>query len=140
MLKKLQKKTGKSAAVGGITTPTASLQPSTAATTLELMDYIDKVISEERGTTTTSSAHAATTSSTRAASGRKGVGSHKKKNPQPPAALSAHQGWILLDSTKFEEISFDYQDIFLDELLTIRVNNYLQYVCRRFSDKLKVHF
>ncbi len=101
------------------TTPIASLPTSTAATTLELLDYFDKAMPEERGTTTTSSAHAATTSSARAASGRKGVGCHKKKNPQPPAALTAHQAWTLQDSTEFEEISVDYQEIFLDELLTI---------------------
>jgi hypothetical protein len=44
-----------------------------------------------------------------------------------------------LDSTEFEEICFDYRDIFLDDLLTTRVNNYAQYVRRRFSAKLRVN-
>ncbi len=86
-----------------------------------------------------SSSCAATTSSAHAVSGRKRVGSHRKKNPQIPAALSAHQGWTLLDSTEFDPIYFYYQDIFLDELLMIRKNNYVQCVQRRFSDKLRVN-
>jgi hypothetical protein len=79
-------------------------------------------------------------SSTRkAAAANKGKGSRKNKTPQTPAALNAHQGWTLLEPSDFDPIDFDMQNLFLDDLLTARVNNYVQYIRRRFSDKLRVN-
>jgi hypothetical protein len=63
----------------------------------------------------------------------------KKKPPQTPAALNAHQGWSIVDSNDFEPLSFDFQESYLDELLTTRAISYIQHFRQRFNDKLKVN-
>lgn len=77
--------------------------PSTPAA---LLSYFDKVLPEEGELT-------AAATNINAATAKKGKGT------QTPAALSAHQGWMMLDSSDFDPIEFDMQNIFLDDLLAI---------------------
>jgi hypothetical protein len=45
----------------------------------------------------------------------------RKKVPQTPAALNAQENWKLLNVSDANEIEFDYQNSFLDEFLTDRI-------------------
>jgi hypothetical protein len=115
-----------------------SFNPTTiqAATNAELLSYFDKVlpdVSEKDSTDITKPPKKV--ASTKKPSSKKG----KKKPPQTPVALNAHQGWTIVDSNDFEPLSFDFQESYLDELLTTRAISYIQHFRQRFNDKLKVN-
>ncbi len=98
-----------------------------------MLSYFDKVLPEESA----KESYIATqkVASSRKQSSRKA----RKKPPQTPAAMNAHQGWTIIDYNDFEPISFDFQESFLDELLTTRAISYIQHFRQRFTDKLKVN-
>ncbi len=66
-----------------------------AANNAELLSYFDKVLPDVSGKEKTETSRAAKkTASIKKPSSKRG----KKKPPQTPAALNAHQGWTIVDS------------------------------------------
>ncbi len=59
--------------------------------------------------------------------------------PATPAALNAHRGWTVLNDNQFDGISFNYQSVFIDEILTDIAINYVQHFRHCFTDKLLVN-
>ena len=107
--------------------------------TSQLLSYFDKVMPEKSSTAKKVSKTTTKTTTKVGLDKKPSAWRGKKKLPQTPAALNAHQGWTVIDEDDFDPPSFEYQEHFLDELLSVRVINFVQNFRQRFSDKLKVN-
>ena len=65
--------------------------------------------------------------------------SRSKKPPKPPAAMQAHQGWVVMPTIDLCDATYEYRTHLLDEILSVRLNNYITTIRGRLQEKLRLH-